>query len=79
MIGVSPMQQKICTNVRNPIRCPRCNSRLIAECLRDINETQQDGKFGFACPVCMNWNDQVHLEGFALIEVFQDPRAIVRD
>lgn len=73
------MQPKICTNVRNPIRCPRCNSRLIAECLRDDNEIKQDGQFGFACPVCQSWNDHVHLEGFALIEVFQDPRAAVRD
>ena len=72
------MESKTCTNVRNAIRCARCDSRLIAECLRDTDEAQQDGDFKFACPVCLNWNTDVHLEGFALIEVFKDPRVVPR-
>lgn len=69
---------RICTNVRNPIRCKCCDSGLVAESLRDSDEPKQAARFAFQCPVCRKLNDGVHLEGFALIEVFRDPRIAPR-
>jgi hypothetical protein len=75
----SSVDLKTCTNVRNPIRCRRCDARLLAECLSDTDDLQRSGVFGFVCPVCMNWNNGVPLRGFALITVVKDPRAVPRE
>ena len=73
------MDVKAFTNVRNPIRCRRCDSRLLAECLRDVDDDQQSGRFGFACPICLNWNTDVPLRGFQLLKVIKDPRKVSRE
>ena len=79
MIPAPPMPNpRICTNVRNPIRCKCCDSQLVAESLRDADAPEQAARFEFLCPVCRRLNDGVHLEGFALIEVFKDPRTVPR-
>lgn len=68
-----------CTNLRNAIRCVSCDARLLAECLRDDDDHQQSGIFGFRCPVCVAWNPDIRLQGFELLDVFPDPRAVPRD
>jgi hypothetical protein len=73
------MDVKTCTNVRNPVRCRRCDSRLLVECLRDVDDPAQSNQFGFPCPVCLNWNTDVPLRGFQLLNVIRDPRKVPRD
>ena len=73
------MSVKACTNVRNPLRCRQCDSRLLVECLRDLDDDRQTRNFGFPCPVCLNWNNDVPLRGFQLLSVIKDPRKVPRD
>ena len=63
------------SNIRNPVKCRRCDTPLLVECLR-VRDREPGSlqKFSFICPACFGWNADVPLHGCEVMTVIRDPR-----